>query len=360
VKIFISYSSKDRAQIVMLAGDLDMLSHSVWYDQDLTGGQKWWDAIMDNLRTSDVFIFGISPDSIASRPCQHEYTYAHALGKPIIPVLLNTGVQVALLDPILQERQFVNYIKADKEALAALNRAINAALPAPPLPNPLPAQPPLPISPLGEIRNQIQTESLSDDQQITLFHRLKTLFNNPNESEGARILLKQLQKHPALRASVYREIVDLLASNPTVRMKPVRVEPDQAAPASDPPADAPPDPQMDLINETAPPDSPDRAALHIRRAWAYGWMIRAFNIYLNNVKVGEVRNNSTVHFTDLKPGEHVLQIRVDTANSEAIRFRVAAGDHAFFSIAPYMGGLLGSVVLKQLSIDEYIDMQTGA
>jgi len=40
VKIFISYSSKNRALVEMLADDLQSLGHDPWFDKELSGGRS--------------------------------------------------------------------------------------------------------------------------------------------------------------------------------------------------------------------------------------------------------------------------------------------------------------------------------
>jgi hypothetical protein len=41
MKIFISYSSKNKDKVQDIASDLNDLDHDVWFDNELTGGQKW-------------------------------------------------------------------------------------------------------------------------------------------------------------------------------------------------------------------------------------------------------------------------------------------------------------------------------
>ncbi len=358
-KVFISYSSKTRSQVDALADDLQLLGYQVWFDKELTGGQKWWDAILEQVRGCDVFVFTLTGDALKSKPCELEYTYAHALGKPIMPVLMDANVQISLINPILQERQFVNYLNADKATLGSLSKAMMSLPPAPALPLPLPDAPPPPLSPLVEIRQRIDQITLTQDEQDRLFLELKRLMQNPSEQEGARLLLKQLQNHPSLLANTYRDIQDLLNANPTVRMKPVQPPPMSASPQGQVASAPLPSPdKFALINATIPPDTPDLAVLHIRRVWSYSWMMRAFQIQLNGIKIGEVRNNSTVHFTNIQPGKYELLLKVDSSVTHARTFEVKAGEHIFFRTAPATFGLIDKMKLDQLSLEEYIDLQT--
>jgi hypothetical protein len=49
-QIFLSYSRDDQEIAIQLAKDLKDLGHVVWLDQELTGGQAWWDQILARIR----------------------------------------------------------------------------------------------------------------------------------------------------------------------------------------------------------------------------------------------------------------------------------------------------------------------
>ena len=71
MKIFISYSSKDRTLINTLADELEVMGYDVWFDRELTrhGGHKWWTDILEAIRQCAVFLYAASPNMIASEPC---------------------------------------------------------------------------------------------------------------------------------------------------------------------------------------------------------------------------------------------------------------------------------------------------
>src|SRR5262245_54953811 len=100
MKLFISYSSRDRDTVNNLAQDLESavksLPHQsefgVWFDQELIGGHDWWNNIISAIYHSDLFIFALTQDSLESTPCKLEYTYASRLNKRVLPVLLGDGV----------------------------------------------------------------------------------------------------------------------------------------------------------------------------------------------------------------------------------------------------------------------------
>lgn len=224
MRLFVSYRNVNRALVQELVNDISDMGHEVWYDQALEGGQKWWDNILENIRRSDVLLFALSPQALDSRACQIELTYANALHKNILPVLIADGVNIALLPMILQERQIVDYRGQNKEAYKALAHALNSLPPSAPLPDPLPDEPPLPISPLAPLRAKIDSPTLTYEEQLAVFHQLKSLAGNPEYTGDARELLQRLSDHPSLLASVLKEI-DAALGEPV----PERPAPEQVA-----------------------------------------------------------------------------------------------------------------------------------
>src|ERR1700754_2346888 len=107
--IFLSYNRKAEAVTKTLADDFKTLGNDVWFDQELGGGQAWWDQILARVRGCDLFVFVLAPESLDSTACKREYGYAVELGKPILPVLVSEGVSIHLLPPALSQIQFVDY-----------------------------------------------------------------------------------------------------------------------------------------------------------------------------------------------------------------------------------------------------------
>ena len=85
--VFISYSRKDEKFARRLATSLSRLSFDVWIDvEDIPAGMKWSTAIQQGLKTSEVMIVIISPDSMASNNAEDEWQYFLDQGRPVIPV----------------------------------------------------------------------------------------------------------------------------------------------------------------------------------------------------------------------------------------------------------------------------------
>lgn len=88
--IFISYSRAD-AQFI---SDLVPLLHeaygiaSVFYDEQIPGGTKWWEMILREIASCDLFVYLCSNESLQSPYCQSELREAVRLQKQILPVIV--------------------------------------------------------------------------------------------------------------------------------------------------------------------------------------------------------------------------------------------------------------------------------
>lgn len=209
--IFISYNRQSETTVRTLADDIKTLGYSVWFDQDLTGGQMWWDRILLTIRRCDVFIFVLNTESLNSMACKRELLYAADLCKPILPVLISEGVSTNLLPPQLSQIQFVDFRKQDRDAAFRLARALSTVPPPKPLPDPLPDPPEVPISYLGSLTGQVETSSnLTYTEQSALLVDLKRGLRDLETADDARTLLERLRKRRDLFARIAEEIDELL------------------------------------------------------------------------------------------------------------------------------------------------------
>lgn len=87
MRIFVSYAREDKPYCIRVIETLH--AHDVWYDQRLYAGQDWWKEILRRLDWCEIFIYLLSPDSIASLYCRREVEIARRLKRHIIPVLIN-------------------------------------------------------------------------------------------------------------------------------------------------------------------------------------------------------------------------------------------------------------------------------
>ncbi len=212
-QVFVSYSRNNLEIVTQLIGDMKAMGIDAWHDQTLTGGQRWWDDILSNIRNCDIFVFALSPESWDSEACKSELSYVIKLGKPILPVLVADGVNLNLLTQPLSEIQVMDYRQCDKNAAFALVRSINAASTAPPVPDPLPQAPPVPVSYINTLTERIDSpEELSPQDQKMLIYDLEEGLRNGRSPIEVRDLLLRLKRRDELLAKIAIKIEAALKS----------------------------------------------------------------------------------------------------------------------------------------------------
>src|SRR5262245_25352259 len=185
--IFVSYNRHSETVVRGVVEDVEALGHVVWFDQELTGGQTWWDQILARIRACDLFVFVLDPASLESTACTREYTYAAQLGKTILPLLVADGVSVGLLPDELSRVQYVDVRKADRAATLRLARALTGISPAGPLPDPLPVPPDVPLSYLASLGRLVDgVAPLTYEQQSGLLIDLRKALRDPGTRDDAR------------------------------------------------------------------------------------------------------------------------------------------------------------------------------
>jgi TIR domain-containing protein len=212
-RVFVSYSRNNLDVVTQLIQDVQAVGIDTWHDQTLTGGQRWWDSILSNIRESDIFICALSPEYWESEACKSELAYAVHLGKVILPVLVADGINLNLLSAPLNEIQVTDYRGRDKGAAFALIRCIHTAPANPPMPDPLPAPPRVPISYLSTLTERIDSsEPLDSQDQITLLFELEKGLREGRSPTEIRDLLLRLKRRDDLLAKVAVKIDAALRS----------------------------------------------------------------------------------------------------------------------------------------------------
>jgi hypothetical protein len=154
MQLFVSYARPDRLRAESLAVQLRQAGIEVWLDSDLVGGQRWWDRILGQLRSCDAVVAALSKASIRSQACRSEREYAMKLGKPVLPITLDTVV-TGMLPQDIAEIQAIDYTQPDEAAAFRLIGAIYALPMGANLPDPLPRPPDVPKSPFGNLGDRI-------------------------------------------------------------------------------------------------------------------------------------------------------------------------------------------------------------
>jgi hypothetical protein len=211
LNIFISYNRKNRRAVEKLVGDLEILGHTIWYDEKLTGGRIWWDDILKHIRESELFIFVVTVESLKSVACIREFEYALQLNKNVLPILMG-GVKVNLLPGKLQMRQIVNYHHRGIDAYQKLIQALRMLPEIQPMPNPLPAVPEAPISPLVTIKEMVQKAGeMTRDEQIRTVAELRDfILTQPEKKLEIRAILRMMRNRGDIYSSAEREALEIL------------------------------------------------------------------------------------------------------------------------------------------------------
>jgi hypothetical protein len=214
VPIFISYSSSDRTSLEALTTALKRAQQQVWFDQELGGGDAWWNAILEQIRSCDVFIVALSNNWLQSKPSQAELRYAQALNRPILPIKVGP-VDSVRVNPVAT-LQIIDYQQPTVDAGIQLVTAIHALSgKAAPLPSPLPEEPPLPFGYIMRLGNTLSEKELTPQQQLQLLVELRSGLDEDGEDPSARSDIAQLLRMLRMRHDVtYRtrtEIDNVLA-----------------------------------------------------------------------------------------------------------------------------------------------------
>ena len=196
--------------VVEIAADLRALDHEVWLDQDLGGGQDWWDEILARIRWCDAFLPVLSTASLGSRACSGERTYALALHRPVLPIAVGDLGPEGLLDEDLARRQRIAYRPGDKPSTLRLLVAVQRLAAAPPLPTVEPVPPPAPLAYLGALRAELDgAASVDFDRQLVLLGRLSAEAEDTDRHVEVAALVQLFRGRRDVAAYVERQLAML-------------------------------------------------------------------------------------------------------------------------------------------------------
>ena len=121
MKIFVSYARMDKPYCVRIIETLH--AHEVWYDQRIYAGQDWWKEILRRLDWCEVFVYLLSPDSVASLYCRRELELALRLKRDVIPVKISADT---VLPETMKDWQYVDL--CDELTVENVSQLLNAIL----------------------------------------------------------------------------------------------------------------------------------------------------------------------------------------------------------------------------------------
>ncbi|MGC5225381.1 TIR domain-containing protein [Micromonospora sp. DT81.3] len=215
VTLFLSYSSTDGDAVRSLVDNIEASGRSVWLDQNLVGGEAWWGAVLREIRGCTVFLFALSPNSLASDPCAAEFEYARALGLPILPVEIVDIPPEERRNYAVYSEQIVDYRQRSASSAMLLIRALpEREAERRPLPDPLPSEPQMPYAYLLTLGSVIRGRApiAYSDQQAILAQLRAALRHERSESvrSSIRSLLRSLRDRPDATHTTVVEIDSFL------------------------------------------------------------------------------------------------------------------------------------------------------
>ncbi len=117
--VFISYSRKDKDFVKVLHGRLIQGDRETWVDwEDIPLSADWWQEIERGIEAADMFVFVISPDSVASKVCGQEIDHAVTHNKRLVPVVRRDDFDAQQVHPALQKHNWLFVREADDFDLA--------------------------------------------------------------------------------------------------------------------------------------------------------------------------------------------------------------------------------------------------
>lgn len=217
-KLFVSYARVNKPAVEELVGHLQILGFETWVDSSIRGGQEWWDVILKAIADCDGFVAVVSRGALNSLACGREFEWAQALGKPVLPVAVES--LPGALPARISSRQIVDYSEVGTRAALTLASALAVLPPACALPDPLPNPPPLPLSYLTELVELArQSTALTGDEQSAVLDRLELALRSVDsvERQGARDVLSLVVSRADLAEDVRRR-ANQLAETPTAEL----------------------------------------------------------------------------------------------------------------------------------------------
>jgi hypothetical protein len=209
--LFISYPREYRGAVEQLVGNLRSSGYDPFFDEQLAGGQSWWDELLTRIESADVFMPVIGTQYLQSTPCHLEAQYATALNKRILPVMLEP-VPSQLFMPSIATAHWVDLSPNRPNAILDVIRAINLLPPATAAPSSPPDRPKAPISYMTGLQDEVMgTAEISRDRQLRLIADLKSRLAT-GDKDAAIMLLANLRNRPDLYYQSATDIDELLTS----------------------------------------------------------------------------------------------------------------------------------------------------
>lgn len=105
---FVSYAHDDKSEVLPFVRLMQAWGYRVWFDDNLTAGSKWSDALEQQIRDAWLVIVFLSATSAQREWVQREIRLAHASGRRILPMPLDSAPVPPPLAAILEQHQYLS------------------------------------------------------------------------------------------------------------------------------------------------------------------------------------------------------------------------------------------------------------
>src|SRR5262245_47793850 len=161
--IFVCYAHEDAPLVYPELARLKDAGFNIWYDEGISPGYTWRDEVALALTQCSLFLFFVTPRSVASSNCQKEVNFCLSRERKVLAVHLERTALPAGLELSLSDRQAIvrtdhseaAYRRKLADALTALLPVTSHAAVAPP---PLRAGKSIAILPLANRTSDPDTE----------------------------------------------------------------------------------------------------------------------------------------------------------------------------------------------------------
>jgi TolB-like protein len=132
--IFVSYSHHDVEVVYPAMAQLANAGFNIWYDEGINPGSTWRDEVALALTQCKVFLYFITPQSVASSNCLKEVNFSLSRERKILSVHLEPTELPVGLELSLSDMQAILKSELSEEAFQAkMADALQALLPRPTL-----------------------------------------------------------------------------------------------------------------------------------------------------------------------------------------------------------------------------------
>ena len=133
MKLFISYSPHDKAQVDELAASLKQGGHEAWSDHSIAEGQRWESVLKEQITSCDAFVCVVSRNSLKSEWCKREFRTAKKAKLPIVVVVIEEAALADLPSDLKKYETFnlshgatITYVAPLLEHLRSLEQQLTA------------------------------------------------------------------------------------------------------------------------------------------------------------------------------------------------------------------------------------------